>query len=1031
MSSATSFSLPNQVSLYVASRALFIRPNYHPRLPANDLLVRIEWSQQPTLALIRDQQTIQDELSQPDTLKIQLAGLVGLIQLFQDTYLISISSQSVVARFQEKELHRIEGVLAIPLVYQKAHEIVKNEIIRTRPRIGQTMSSISSSTSNNTSRTTTTTSNDGVSSEIDQQDNIPPEADEDLPQASLPSSSSSPSLSSSVEEGFQKIVESNVINFSRLLWKPKPPDHHDVSIPANTTVETTENHRRSVQLPRSTGPTTLNSRTTEESQSTNLEGRLSLDKKFMAVLCEELTRGGMFYALDWDITHSFQSKADLCSENQLEPRISEPLHTRAQQRFWWNQRLIQPFIRSGFDNLGYVVMQGFVESTQVKISKLQGDQRMDTIILGSSESVSDEAEEENEVQEEADTVDLEIGLISRRSILRPGLRYQRRGIDGAGSVANAVETECVMAVNPSRTGDQQKGQQEEKPVFWSFVQVRGSVPLFWSQNPAGLRPPIVLEGDPTENLDAMKKHFADLCASYGRILVICLAEKSGNEARLVVEFERQLELLKQTFHPHPTATKDEPVPAEEEKDWVKFLGWDFHQKCKGMHYEKVLDLVQQIDSDISNFGYFSRTGDRQKGVIRSNCIDCLDRTNVIQSAIAKQVLNSFLRHLNLPINPDLTHDQLDVKFNSLWANNGDQISKQYAGTSALKGDFVRTGRRNWRGIVNDATNSVARMWHNSISDFFKQRVIDYTLGINVTTFSQFQQSYLSMDPNDSNRFAKFRLLAIEDAAKQVLSEGESKIEGWNFLTPSEETAAHSVNTVPLGLEERIVILSPKALYIVSYEYVLSKVQEFLRIGFEDIVSLQLGVYITSLADERERDEDENYGFVISYDNATEKKNTYSMRQERSTMTPEGGGDESGSFLMDAESPATRTIKQVVFKAPRELAGDSLPTVSHGLGREEGGGKTGPTGRLTAEGFVAHVVKRIERECNHNQIVFLDEHSSVPDEHPLVHTNQPSEETEKLRKLILLLRSPIISIADHPQPFKLFARMSRGVKQIIG
>jgi hypothetical protein len=104
-------------------------------------------------------------------------------------------------------------------------------------------------------------------------------------------------------------------------------------------------------------------------------------------------------------------------------------------------------------------------------------------------------------------------------------------------------------------------------------------------------------------VDAMKKHFADLCASYGRILVICLAEKSGNEARLVAEFERQLELLKQTFHPHPTATKDEPVPAEEEKDWVKFLGWDFHQKCKGMHYEKVLDLVQQIDSDISNFGF--------------------------------------------------------------------------------------------------------------------------------------------------------------------------------------------------------------------------------------------------------------------------------------------------------------------------------------------------------------------------------------------------------------------------------------------
>ncbi|KAI7951371.1 hypothetical protein MJO28_007055 [Puccinia striiformis f. sp. tritici] len=1047
----TTFTLPTRITLYVSQRALFIKPYYHHhhhqnQPPTNEGLIRLEWAQQPTLALIQDQKTIEDELSLPETLKIQLDGLVGVIQLFQDSYLIAISSHSVVARFEGKELFRIERVLAIPLTYHKAHESVKNEMGRRRTRISQALSSFSIATSNDGS-STTTTSTDELSSETDEQDIVPPEADEDIPQDGPLSSSSSPSLSTSVEEGFQKIIEPNKINFSRLLWKPKPLDHQDpASSSSTTTCTTTAQKMLSLsQLGKSAVPAT-NSQASEEPPSANIDGRLSLDKKFIAVLSDELTRGGMFYALDWDITHSFQSKADRCSSDEREPRMSEPLHKRAQLRFWWNQRLIQPFIKSGFDNLGYVIMQGFVESTHVKILKLKGDEIPEESTKKAEEKEEEEEEEEKETHKEVDLVDIQIGLISRRSILRPGLRYQRRGIDGAGSVANAVESECVMTTSLDPSKNDQEGS-----VFWSFIQIRGSVPLFWSQNPAGLRPPIVLEGDPNENLDAMEKHFTDLVNSYGHILAICLAEKSGNEARLVAEFERQVGLLPQTFPPLDRPGKNNLVEGEktEDRNWVRFIGWDFHQQCKGMHYENVLNLVEQIDADISNFGYFSRTGDRQKGVIRSNCVDCLDRTNVIQSAIAKEILNRFLRHLNLPINPDLAHDQLDVAFNSLWANNGDQISKQYAGTSALKGDFVRTGRRNWRGIVNDATNSMARMWHNSISDFFKQRVLDYTLGINVTTFSQFQQTYSSIDPNDSIRFAKFRSIAIDDAAKQVISEGESKLDGWNFLTPNEETCIHSVKAIPLGLEERIIILSSRALYIVSYEYVLSKVQKFLRIGLEDIVSLQLGVYITSVTDEREREEEENYGFVISYDTvgATEKTNTYSMRVEGKRRTSgtilEGGPDDSVCLLDDPEHTTPRAIKQIVFKAPKDLTSDSLTSVSSALHQDQDKRQNGPAGRLSAEGYVGQVIKRIELECNQNQIIFIDDaHSPRQDHHhPLRDENEQleDEDTERLRKLILIDRSPIISLDEfhastgsHPAiPFNLFARMSKSVKQIIG
>lgn len=35
----------------------------------------------------------------------------------------------------------------------------------------------------------------------------------------------------------------------------------------------------------------------------------------------------------------------------------------------------------------------------------------------------------------------------------------------------------------------------------------------------------------------------------------------------------------------------------------------------------------------------------------------------------------------------------------VWANNGDTLSLCYAHTSALKGDFVRTGKRDLQGMV--------------------------------------------------------------------------------------------------------------------------------------------------------------------------------------------------------------------------------------------------------------------------------------------------------------------------------------------
>ena len=61
-------------------------------------------------------------------------------------------------------------------------------------------------------------------------------------------------------------------------------------------------------------------------------------------------------------------------------------------------------------------------------------------------------------------------LTSRRSRHRAGTRYFTRGVDANGHTANSNETEQIIVV---------KGEKGEQ-VF-SYVQTRGSVPVFWTQ----------------------------------------------------------------------------------------------------------------------------------------------------------------------------------------------------------------------------------------------------------------------------------------------------------------------------------------------------------------------------------------------------------------------------------------------------------------------------------------------------------------------------------------------------------------------
>lgn len=107
-----------------------------------------------------------------------------------------------------------------------------------------------------------------------------------------------------------------------------------------------------------------------------------------------------------------------------------------------------------------------------------------------------------------------------------------------------------------------------------------------------------------------------------------------------------------------------------------------------MRFENVSALIEALGPEASAMGFHWRDKRgaicNQNGVFRVNCMDCLDRTNVVQTALGRAMLESQLVKVGLmpPYTPVPT--QLKTPFMMMWANNGDVISRQYAGTNALK-----------------------------------------------------------------------------------------------------------------------------------------------------------------------------------------------------------------------------------------------------------------------------------------------------------------------------------------------------------
>lgn len=116
-------------------------------------------------------------------------------------------------------------------------------------------------------------------------------------------------------------------------------------------------------------------------------------------------------------------------------------------------------------------------------------------------------------------------------------------------------------------------------------------------------------------------------------------------------------------------------------------------------------------------------------------MDCLDRTNVVQSVIGRKLLWKALSDSEIIQMPSqlgpfekFQPEDLEKKFREVWSRNADVISVLYTGTNAMKTDFTRTGKRTKKGALMDGKYAITRYVKNNFYDGYNQNCIDLVTG---------------------------------------------------------------------------------------------------------------------------------------------------------------------------------------------------------------------------------------------------------------------------------------------------------------
>eukprot|EP01035_Chromulina_nebulosa_P022922 gene22922-29691_t len=185
------------------------------------------------------------------------------------------------------------------------------------------------------------------------------------------------------------------------------------------------------------------------------------EDKYLELLQLGFQSHNFFYSYTFDLTLSQQEISSLSNTE-----LSNPLYTRADDRFFWNKDVLSDLISISADEWIIPFLSGYIE------------------------------------------------------FKHECCRFTKRGIDSNGNVANFVETEQIL-IFPDST------------VF-SYVQIRGSIPLYW-KSPVTMKyePKVYIDPNVKLSVDAADKHFHSLVNKYSNnVLIMNLIDMKKDQLKL-------------------------------------------------------------------------------------------------------------------------------------------------------------------------------------------------------------------------------------------------------------------------------------------------------------------------------------------------------------------------------------------------------------------------------------------------------------------------------------------------------------------
>ena len=437
--------------------------------------------------------------------------------------------------------------------------------------------------------------------------------------------------------------------------------------------------------------------------------RSSDEQRFLSILNNlDLTKS-FYFSYTYDVTNTLQRNIKWEREHLLSGPTSVP-DRKLNEMFVWNHHLLQAPAKSMENISGWCIsiIHGFVNQSTLSIyGRL-----------------------------------VYVTIIARRSRFFAGARFLKRGANDLGYVANDVETEQIVA-DMSTTSFHAPGPiLYANPNYTSYVQHRGSIPLYWTQDNTGVTPKPGIDLNLVDPFySAAGKHFNDLFARYGGpIFVLNLVkarERTPRESKLLLEFTNAIQYLNQFL---PNDKK------------ILYKAWDMSRASKSRDQDVIAVLESIAEDVLSVTGLFhngdieqqdatkdEKTADTMKlprrfdgiqhGVARTNCIDCLDRTNTAQLVIGKLALGHQLHCLGVVKSPVLDYDTDAINlFTQMFHDHGDAIAVQYGGSHLV--NTMETYRKVnlWSSGSRDVLESVKRYYHNSFLDGQRQEAYNLFLG---------------------------------------------------------------------------------------------------------------------------------------------------------------------------------------------------------------------------------------------------------------------------------------------------------------